>query len=386
MNERSPLFLVKPDVGLVRMMPSAPQTEDELQELIAKYPALIGDGDGELLLIQREQGIPDDAEAADRWSIDHLFVTRNAVPVLVEVKRAVDTRLRREVVGQILDYAANGIAFWPLGTIARQFEEGCTRRAENPETKLASFLGGRQQAAEFWAQVDANLRSGRVKLLIVADEIPSELARIVEFLNEQMTADVWAIELRYFQSPDGIRTLVPRIIGETERGRAQKSGARPKLEPITDEEWIAKHIEPLGAKVAAGADALLAIMRESKAEVGVSSAQGSIYMQIPILDGKSTFPLYLVKNGTAQIGFGSVLTSPMLAAEEVRRGYYDRFAATVGPLSSKNLKGYPSFPLERLSDPTRAATFGAVADDFFRACRAEQARPDESAQAARDSA
>lgn len=382
MSERSPLFLVKPDVGLVRMTPSAPETEDELQELIAKYPELIGDGDGELLLIQREQGVPDEADAADRWSVDHLFVTRSAIPVLVEVKRAVDTRLRREVVGQILDYAANGIAFWPTGTIARQFEDGCGHRAEDSAAKLVSFLGGRQEPAEFWAQVDANLRSGRVRLLIVADEIPGELARIVEFLNDQMTADVRAIELRYFQSPDGVKTLVPRIIGETERSRAQKSGVRPKLVPITEGAWFEKHIVPLGPSATSGASALLAVMKESKAEVGVASTQGSIYVQLPTADGKSTFPFYLVKNGTAQIGFGNVLASSALAPEESRRHFYDRFAAAVGPLSSKNLKGYPSFPLERLSDAARVATFRAVAEDFFRACRGEQLLPGDGPQSA----
>ena len=46
-----------------------------------------------------------------RWSLDHLFVTRDGVPVLVELKRAMNSRLRREVVGQILDYAANATAY-----------------------------------------------------------------------------------------------------------------------------------------------------------------------------------------------------------------------------------------------------------------------------------
>lgn len=31
----------------------------------------------------------------------------------MEVKRSTDTRIRREVVGQMLDYAANGVRYWP---------------------------------------------------------------------------------------------------------------------------------------------------------------------------------------------------------------------------------------------------------------------------------
>lgn len=48
-------------------------------------------------------------------------MTRSGIPVLVELKRAVDTRLRREVVGQMLDYAANGTAYWQGGRIAENF-------------------------------------------------------------------------------------------------------------------------------------------------------------------------------------------------------------------------------------------------------------------------
>ena len=37
--------------NLRRMMPSAPDSEDRMQELVARYPELITDGAGELLLI-----------------------------------------------------------------------------------------------------------------------------------------------------------------------------------------------------------------------------------------------------------------------------------------------------------------------------------------------
>ena len=38
--------------------------------------------------------------------MDHLYIDQNAWPTLVEVKRSKDTRIRREVVGQMMDYAA----------------------------------------------------------------------------------------------------------------------------------------------------------------------------------------------------------------------------------------------------------------------------------------
>src|ERR1035437_9301651 len=90
--------------------------EDFLQELVEKYPDLLA-GDQmdstesrRWLLVARELGVPDDEGAADRWSLDHLFLDQDGIPTLVEVKRSSDTRIRREVVGQMLDYAANAVS------------------------------------------------------------------------------------------------------------------------------------------------------------------------------------------------------------------------------------------------------------------------------------
>ncbi|HUU96213.1 MAG TPA: hypothetical protein VM487_10770, partial [Phycisphaerae bacterium] len=81
-----------------------------------------------LVLISRELGVPDEEEGSDRWSLDHLFVDRHAMPTLVEVKRRTDTRLRREVVGQMLDYAAQGAAHWSVESLTRAFKESCEER------------------------------------------------------------------------------------------------------------------------------------------------------------------------------------------------------------------------------------------------------------------
>ena len=111
------------------------------------------------------------------------------------MKRAVDTRLRREVVGQLLDYAANSVAYRQAGTISAAFAATCEANGQDADATLAAFLDG-GNADTFWAQVDANFAAGRLKLVFVADVIPRELARIVEFLNEQMQADVRAVELK----------------------------------------------------------------------------------------------------------------------------------------------------------------------------------------------
>ncbi len=90
-------------------------SEAVLQIALAQFPEVIagpsttGVSEARLLLIRREMGIPSAQGAGSTWSLDHLFVDSEGVPVLVEVKRSSDTRIRREVVGQMMDYAANGV-------------------------------------------------------------------------------------------------------------------------------------------------------------------------------------------------------------------------------------------------------------------------------------
>ena len=75
------------------MRPQPYDSEDVLQTLIEKYPNLLAgeqvDGTPRRwLLVKRESGVPAQAGGGSRWSLDHLFVDQDAVPTLVEVKRA----------------------------------------------------------------------------------------------------------------------------------------------------------------------------------------------------------------------------------------------------------------------------------------------------------
>jgi hypothetical protein len=175
--------------------------------------------------------VPDSAIAAARWSLDHLFLDQDGVPTLVEVKRNTDTRIRREVVGQMLDYAANAVVYWPIEDLRRHVEAG----SESEEDRLISFLGPSVDRESFWATVETNLRGGRIRLVFVADVIPNELRRIIEFLNGQMRpAEVLAIEIRQFVGGP-FRTLIPRVIGQTaETEQRKRTGA--SFDSSTDEE------------------------------------------------------------------------------------------------------------------------------------------------------
>ncbi|QYE34856.1 MULTISPECIES: hypothetical protein [Sphingosinicellaceae] len=345
------IYMVDAGGALTAMAPSAPRNEDSMQALVARHPELISDEDGDLLLVRREQPIADSIDGAGRWSVDHLFVTQTSVPVLVELKRAADPRLRREVVGQMLDYAANATAHWQAGRIADAFAKTATADGREPDLMLADFLGEGIDPGKFWSQVDDNFRSGRIKIVFVADVIPNELARIVEFLNDQMRADVRAVELRWFESAaTGVTALSPRIIGDTERGIAAKA-ARNAPPAIECDEWIAMRLAPFGQPAVAGANQFVDLVRVLGGRAEPSVAQASIIASFEAR-GKTIYPMFLVGTGGGQVqlALGYLKNREPFKSEESRQTLLDRLTAIVGPLTQRPLHGFPAFPVSALTD------------------------------------
>jgi hypothetical protein len=176
-------------------------------------------------------GVPSEEGGSDRWSADHLFLDQDAIPTIVEVKRGTDTRARREVVAQMLDYAANGVMHWPLERLRSTFEANCEARGRDPEEVLLESFGLELDLEEFWQRAVTNLQAGKVRLIFVADNIPAELRRIVEFLNEQMNpAEVLAVEMKqHVAEGREEKAFVPRLIGHTahaQRIKATSAGQR----------------------------------------------------------------------------------------------------------------------------------------------------------------
>jgi len=198
--------------------------EDKLQELVADYPGLLS---GEqmnpahprrFILIGREQGIADIIGGGHRWSLDHLLIDQDAIPTLVEAKRQANSEIRREIVGQMMDYAAHATQTWNVGDIRQAFEERVSAAGQDPDIVLSELLQaeGETDSDAFWQQVETNLRAARLRLLFVADGIPEELTRVVEFLNEQMPGiEVLAVEIKQFRGETDSSVLVPRVIGRT---------------------------------------------------------------------------------------------------------------------------------------------------------------------------
>ncbi|MCG6497893.1 hypothetical protein [Kitasatospora sp. A2-31] len=351
--------------GLHALEPAVFETEAEFQELLARHPRVLDFGslaDGRplrLVLVAREMGVPTSAESGPTYRLDHLFVDADGIPTLVEVKRASDTRIRREVVGQMLDYAANGARYWPAALLQRSFEETCAADGRTPDDAYRDLLGDRSPE-EFWSAVEERLTAGQMRLLFVADRIPVELRAIVEFLNRQLRqTDVYAVELTQYRGDGDLRVLVPRIHGEVATAAKSPTGRRVAQRSTRADldAAIAARLAPETGRIAT---ALLDhAAAEGRLEGGTARYPSmSVYYpvrgrQVPVW----TLSLY---EGPAKeelaFSFGSIThhlgpagTAAFAAALPAVPALEKKLAAQ----SEKGYRGWPSVPLADLAaDPT----------------------------------
>ncbi len=230
--------------------------EDQLQRYLEDYPDLLA-GDQidpnaprRWLLVAREMGVPDQLDGGDRWSIDHFFLDQDGTPTFVECKRAVDTRTRREVVAQMLDYASNGAAHLSVDRVRQIAGETAAHRGADLDELIADLIDDDSAEATdaYWQTVEEKLRNGEVRLLFVVDQAPPELRRIVEFLNDKMAdVQVLIVELKQYTGA-GQTALVPRVLGQSQKTADRKRSAAGRSSTLTREEFLDK-CSPQGGEI-----------------------------------------------------------------------------------------------------------------------------------------
>ncbi|MCB0805199.1 MAG: hypothetical protein KDC05_05325, partial [Bacteroidales bacterium] len=309
------IFILNENQTLIELNESGFVTEVQFQELLEKYPNLISGSQinpGEprkWILISREIGIPGEENGGNKWSLDHLLIDQDGIPTLVEVKRSSDTRIRREVVGQMLDYAANAITYWPIAEIRLKFENYCNQKEINPDEKILEDFEEYEDVEQFWEKVDTNLKAGKIRMLFVADRIPRELQRIIEFLNEQMNpAEVLGVEIKQFGN-ETIKTLVPRIVGQTSSAQIKK-GSR-EYNQWTEESIIEELERRKGNEAVMVVRKLLNYFKDNFTRIwyGKGKRNGSF---VPVLEinGDPFFPMAIWTTGHIEIYFQYIKNKP----------------------------------------------------------------------------
>ena len=206
------IYMIKEDGDLLPMNEKKHARELDFQKLIKKYPDLI-------------PGDQIDSENPRRWlfvgeevyfptleggglKLDLLFFNQDGIPTLVELKKSDNNELNKRVVAQILEYGANILLSMDTPSLRKRVEE-------NNEFSVIEFLNeDKNNEEEFWEKVYDNLKAEKIRLLVIADEIPYNLQNILEFINRNMeSVEILAVEIKQY-TIDDIKTLVSRVIGQ----------------------------------------------------------------------------------------------------------------------------------------------------------------------------
>ena len=190
--------------------------EKELQDLIEKHPNVL----------PGKQMVPDSKDPprfvllchempVGGGSLDILLADQNGVLTLVEVKLVENRQARREVIGQIMEYAANATDLWGVEHVRKEAAQYWAKETKNID-EIIKVNFGEVNVEDFWKKVGKNLEEGRIHLIIAADELRPEARRIIEYLSGEMSnARLYGLELGYYED-ESSQIIVPRLVGQTQ--------------------------------------------------------------------------------------------------------------------------------------------------------------------------
>lgn len=204
-------------------------TESWLQRLLFDHPALvlldrIEPGAGPFLPLVRELALPRPGGAV---SVDLFGVTPAGRPVLVECKLWRNPQARREVVAQILEYAAL-LRNWTLADLSAHLARSLGA-GPNPVFAAAAVRHSGLDEAVFTDALARALRTGDFLLVIAGDGIREDAQAIAEHLAGSR-ARLGLLEIRIWQDAQGRQVIVPQVPLRTEVVR---------LRVVTDSEGAA---------------------------------------------------------------------------------------------------------------------------------------------------
>ena len=217
-----PRMVVLQDQGISPLSEEAYLDESGLQRLLEEHPELIALDDVDptaspLLPIGREVLLAGQ-------SLDLLFLDLAGRPTGVETKLRRNPQVRREVVGQVLEYGAY-LSTWTVKDIERQAE----RYLADPQTPARFPVQGLYEAlsrldasgpteeggdeAGMRSKISDSLERGHLRLLIAVDRVVDPLRKLVTFLNGASSFDMYLLEVQQYRAPDGMKIASINVYG-----------------------------------------------------------------------------------------------------------------------------------------------------------------------------
>jgi len=328
--------------------------EQELHDLLAHNPEILFSDypdlkNLQLLLVKCEAPIYENEEATAPTRLDILFLGSDCILNFIEVKLSSNPEIRRKIVGQGLEYAANAVVNWKIEDVQEMFRQTCRKESLDPETTFRDFLGPNNNANEFWDAVNVNLRAGKIRIIFASDSIPTSLKNIVQFLRNQMKpAVILAIDVPQFISEDH-QVIVPKLYGQSQVGVGGGSGREDRW---TEAEFLAELAKNTTPDDAATAKKIKDWADENgiKHDFGSGGELGSLFLEY-MRNKRALVSLTLNTDGNIRVDFRWMRTYPPFTDQLKRIELVKKLNEINGVQLSENLtEGYPTFPIRLLRE------------------------------------
>lgn len=200
--------------------------ESELQEILAAHPELI-------------PGVSPAAKTCREFQsevgpADIVVVDSTGELTLVECKLASNPQIRREVVGQMFDYASR---LWKMDV--QDFASKWQARSSHPLN--LDEEGGDGSLRESLAR---NLAAGRFRIVLAVDVINPALKKMIEYLNAMAGPGTSLIAVEYTRLRQGsLEILMPHVYGQelAEAKLATNSGVATVWDKDAYRSWLQEH-------------------------------------------------------------------------------------------------------------------------------------------------
>ena len=148
--------------------------------------------------------------------VDALYVNSLGRITITEFKLWRNPEARREVIGQILDYAKE-LASWSYEDFQRQVSLA-RNESGNVVFDLVAEKSPGIEESEFIDNVTRHLRRGEFLLLIVGDGIQESVANIVDFVQRYsgLHFNLALVEAALYRDTGGHLFVQPRVLARTE--------------------------------------------------------------------------------------------------------------------------------------------------------------------------
>ena len=321
--------------------------EVHLQEILFRDPDIVPvediSSDTELSpikLMLKEVGLPGSG-ATDLVGID-----KNGNMYIIETKLARNPEVRRQVIGQILEYAAflneKGLD-WLDDIVKKQKKVSISEyfdKLNDPDWDKESFEQNLRD----------NLDSGTFKLFIAVDEMNPDLQRIINYMENVLSMEIYALELRYFKDKDGMEILVPNVHG----------GKKKPPKPLPTWDWD-RFVEDAKKKVDAATLATLQKLYEfslqlGKVDFGKGRTYGTFRVWLPYKNDKIN--LYVITS----TGKGNWFGFKSMVGKQVDKGLISEYVKQLKSLGfkldeKKHVEAYPTFETAILNQEEKFSEF-----------------------------